>query len=131
MEEFEQAFSDVFPRDSEFYKKILELLSGNSTGSDGRSLLPATMPMKRESPMLSVHDVVTDDVLDGAYRWLCERRKRYPDAADIWTFRQRWPRERERTRQELIAGTKVADLRAYALRWGRCHGGRVTAIVGA
>ena len=69
------------------------------------SWLPALIPMIRESPVLSIHGVVADDVLDDAYRWLCERRKRYPDAAVIWTFRQRWPRERERIRQELIAGT--------------------------
>ena len=58
------------------------------------------MPMMRESPALSIHDVVADEVLDCAYRWLCERRKFYPDAADIWSFRRDWPGERERLRQE-------------------------------
>ena len=62
------------------------------------------MPMMRESPDLSIHDVVADGVLDCAYRWLCERRKFYPDDADIWTFRHGWLGERERLRQELIAG---------------------------
>ena len=62
------------------------------------------MPMTQESPALSIHDVVADEVLDCAYRWLCERRKFYPDDADIWTFRHSWPEERERLRQELIAG---------------------------
>jgi hypothetical protein len=61
--------------------------------------------MLRESPALSIHDVVADEVLECAYRWLCERRKFYPDAADIWTFRHGWSGERERLRQELMAGT--------------------------
>ena len=44
-------------------------------------------------------------MLDCAYHWLCKRHKLYPNAADIWTFRHRWPGERERLRQKLIAGT--------------------------
>jgi hypothetical protein len=39
---------------------------------------------------LSVEQVADDDVLDEAYAWFCARRKRFPDACDIWAFRRRW-----------------------------------------
>jgi len=47
----------------------------------------------------------SDAVLDRAYRWLCKQRRRWPDAADVWSFRRDWTVEKERLRAELRAGT--------------------------
>ena len=47
----------------------------------------------------------SDAVLDRAYRWLCKQRRRWPDAADVWSFRRDWAAEKERLRAELRAGT--------------------------
>ncbi len=43
-------------------------------------------------------------VLDTAYDWLCRRRRAYPVDADVWSFRQRWPAEKDRLKAELAAG---------------------------
>ena len=48
--------------------------------------------------------LASDDVLDTAYDWLCKRRRDYPPNEDIWAFRRRWPREKDRLRAELVAG---------------------------
>lgn len=53
----------------------------------------------------SVHDLITDDILAVAYEWLVQRRRNYPDSADIWSFRRHWPSERRRLGDELLAGT--------------------------
>jgi hypothetical protein len=42
--------------------------------------------------------------LDRAYEWLCHQRRAYPPDAAIWSFRRRWPQEKERLRAELLEG---------------------------
>ena len=49
-------------------------------------------------------DVVSSKVLEGAYQWLCKRRRDYPARADVWSFRQRWEQEKERLKAELLEG---------------------------
>jgi hypothetical protein len=49
--------------------------------------------------------VATNSTLDHAFAWLCRRRRDWPDAADVWELRRRWPEEKERLRAELRAGT--------------------------
>ena len=48
-----------------------------------------------------IDDLASDAVLDSAYGWLCEQRRRWPDAADVWSLRRDWPEERARLRAEL------------------------------
>ena len=49
-------------------------------------------------------DLASDAVLDRAYVWLCRQRRRWPDAADVWSFRRDWPAEKARLRSELQTG---------------------------
>lgn len=50
------------------------------------------------------HRLRSDAVLDRAYVWLCRQRRRWPDAADVWTFRRDWPEEKRRLQSELREG---------------------------
>jgi hypothetical protein len=54
---------------------------------------------------MSLNDFLASDaVLDRAYAWLCRQRRRWPDAADIWSFRRDWAVEKVRLQQELSTG---------------------------
>ncbi len=48
--------------------------------------------------------LASDTVLDAAFEWLCQRRRDYPDHADVWSFRRDWAYEKARIRRELVAG---------------------------
>lgn len=50
-------------------------------------------------------EVVSDEVLDLAYRWLCERRKGYHHNADVWAVRCKWADVKPRLKSQLLAGT--------------------------
>ena len=47
--------------------------------------------------------LLSDDVLNAAYEWLCRARRDYPASADIWNFRHNWQNERNRIRAEIAA----------------------------
>jgi hypothetical protein len=51
-----------------------------------------------------LEEVASDASLDRAYAWLCEQRKAFPENAEVWTFRHRWPDEKPRLRADLLAG---------------------------
>ncbi len=53
--------------------------------------------------MVILAELTSDDVLDIAYDWLCKRRRNYSADADVWSFRQRWPAEKDRLKAELAA----------------------------
>lgn len=68
---------------------------------------------------LTLAEVVTDGVLEAAFAWLCQQRRDWPAAADVWRFRHRWPEETVRLRAELLAGTyEVGLLSRVTLRNG-------------
>ncbi len=48
--------------------------------------------------------LTSDEVLDTAYDWLCQRRRAYPADADVWSFRQAWAREKNKLKAALVAG---------------------------
>ncbi len=48
--------------------------------------------------------LTSDDVLDTAYDWLCQRRRAYPANADVWSFRQAWAQEKDKLKTTLAAG---------------------------
>ncbi len=48
--------------------------------------------------------LVSNDVLDTAYDWLCQRRRAYPADSDVWSFRQAWAREKDTLKAALAAG---------------------------
>ncbi len=57
-----------------------------------------------DTDMAILAELASDDVLDTAYDWLCKRRRNCPADADVWSFRQQWPVEKGRLKDELAAG---------------------------
>jgi hypothetical protein len=53
---------------------------------------------------MTIADIVTDDILDTAYNWLCKRRQDWASSADVWRFQKDWSEEKDKLRQELFAG---------------------------
>lgn len=37
-----------------------------------------------------MEEIVSDDVLDRAYAWMCESRKDYSANSDVWDVRWKW-----------------------------------------
>jgi len=60
--------------------------------------------------VIVIEDIITDEVLESAYAWLCKRRQDYPPAADIWSFRQIWQQEKTRLQAELLEGSYRVSL---------------------
>ena len=44
--------------------------------------------------MALIDRLASDAVLNHVYAWLCRQRRRWPDAADVWSFRRDWPAEK-------------------------------------
>jgi hypothetical protein len=59
---------------------------------------------------LTLADVVTDATLDTAFTWLCQQRRAWPAAADVWRFRRHWAVEKAQLRADLLAGTYEVGL---------------------
>src|SRR5688572_22120795 len=51
-----------------------------------------------------LEELAADALLDQAYVWLCQRRKRFPPNAEVWAFRHRWREEKARLQADLLAG---------------------------
>ena len=60
--------------------------------------------MNRETPANLTSVVCSDPVLDRTFEWLWRQRQRWPDAADVWSFRRDWPAEQARLRTALRDG---------------------------
>lgn len=43
----------------------------------------------------------SDETLERAFAWLCRQRRRWPDAADVWSLRRDWAVEKARLQPEL------------------------------
>src|SRR5262249_55679950 len=86
---------------------------------DGRAVGGGSPRHVLGSLLVTIADLVTDTVLDAAYARLCRRWKDWPASADVWRFRQRWPPEKARLREDLMAGTyQVGLLSRVTLRSG-------------
>jgi hypothetical protein len=59
---------------------------------------------------LTIEALLTDENLDGAFDWICQRRKDWPPDADVWRFRRNWPDEKARLRTDLLEGTYQVGL---------------------
>ena len=62
------------------------------------------MPYSDATVMVHLDRLASDAVLNAAYEWLCQRRRDYPDHADVWSFRRNWANEKARIKLELVAG---------------------------
>ena len=40
--------------------------------------------------LILMEEIASDEVLEQAYQWLCERRKNYSHNDDVWEVRFRW-----------------------------------------
>ncbi len=76
--------------------------AGRSLHSQQRKLVCAKMGAIPYMAILA--ELTSDEVLETAYGWLCKRRRNYPADADVWSFRQRWPADKDRLKAELAAG---------------------------
>ena len=58
-------------------------------------------------------EIASDEVLEQAYLWLCDRRKdRSPDN-DVWTLRWQWREVKPRVQEKLLSGS----YRFTAVEW--------------
>ena len=48
-----------------------------------------------------IEQIASDEVIDAAYEWLCEKRKHYHFNSDVWQVR-RWWHEKKPQLQGLI-----------------------------
>jgi len=55
-------------------------------------------------PTVTLTARASDAVLESAYAWVCEQRRRWPDSADVWSFRRDWLVEKDRLQAELRSG---------------------------
>ena len=60
--------------------------------------------------MLTLTDLITDDMRDAADAWLCQRRNAWPAAADVWRFRREWSEAKAQVRADLLPGTYASGL---------------------
>jgi len=60
--------------------------------------------------------LASDAVPDRAYGWLCEQRRRWPDASEVWSFRRDWPEDKVRLQAELGSGRFRFGLQERVIR---------------
>lgn len=51
-----------------------------------------------------LQDIASGEALETAFTLLYQRRKDYPDDADVWALRFHWPEEKARIQDELLSG---------------------------
>jgi RNA-directed DNA polymerase len=51
-----------------------------------------------------IDKIVSDPVLDAAFRWVCERRQEYSHNSDIWELRRNWTAVKPALRKALLTG---------------------------
>ena len=66
--------------------------------------------------MAILAEFTSDEVLDTVYDWLCGRRRDYPAAADVWSFRQAWAQEKDTLKTTLASGWYRFNLLTTAAR---------------
>lgn len=52
---------------------------------------------------ISLAALADDNLLEMAFTWLCQQRKKWPAAADVWDLRARWPEAKAQLQAELCA----------------------------
>jgi len=68
----------------------------------------------------SLDTLISNDVLDQAFTWLCGQRQDWPSHANVWAFRHHWPDEKARIQADLLTGTyQISLLSRTTLQSGR------------
>jgi hypothetical protein len=52
-----------------------------------------------------IAQIASDEVLDAAFAWLCERRKHHHYNSDVWQVRRWWDEKKALVQAQLLAGT--------------------------
>lgn len=75
-------------------------------------------------PARLMEEIAADEVLEEAYRWVCDRRKKCSPNNDIWTLRWKWARVKPELQELLVGGNywfdalyRVADSRDRVELW--------------
>src|SRR5437868_8290726 len=55
-------------------------------------------------PVDLMEEIASDEVIDEAYRWLCDRRKNSSPNNDVWALRWRWEQIKPTIQDQLLAG---------------------------
>ena len=58
--------------------------------------------------MKLIDEIASDEVLDQAYDWMCERRKGYCANSDVWDVRWRWLGIKPLLQEQLLVGTLIS-----------------------
>ena len=51
-----------------------------------------------------MHEITSDEVIDQAYVWVCQRRRDYSHNQDVWSLRRDWEDIKPRVQADLFAG---------------------------
>ena len=60
--------------------------------------------------MKLMDEIASDEVLDQAYEWMCERRKEYSANSDVWDVRWRWYDIKPWLQEQLLEGNYRFDV---------------------
>ena len=66
--------------------------------------------------MMLIDLIASDNVLDAAYEWMCEKRAHHHLNSDVWQVRRWWEEKKPLLQQQLRAGTY--RFRELGLFWG-------------
>ena len=66
-------------------------------------------PVVNIPDMNLIDDIASDEVLDQAYDWMCERRQGYSANSDVWDVRWRWLGIKPLLREQLLDGSYRFD----------------------
>ena len=53
----------------------------------------------------TIENLVTDELFDLAYAWLCDRRRNHSHNSDVWDLRFHWPTLKPVLMRQILAGT--------------------------
>ena len=63
--------------------------------------------------------IASDDVIDAAYEWMCEKRAHHHFNSDVWHLRRWWDEKKPMLQELLRSGTyQFRELRQF---WGEEH----------
>jgi hypothetical protein len=71
--------------------------------------------------------VTSDEVIERAYKWVCERRKHYHHNSDVWQLRRWWDEKKRLIVAQLRSETAASAFarRGEGILGGACDGGAV------
>ena len=56
------------------------------------------------NPLPLIEQIASDEVLEAAYQWLCQKRSHYHFNSDVWQIRRWWTEKKADVQRLLLAG---------------------------